>query len=313
MNKMELMSALQISPYESKMFMPNEIFNDLSSCEDLGGRSSHVAFAYSYYYLVSWLYRFAKYIEYEKYDASTIKQILGYSRNNKTLNYIIKKGGVLDTLGYTRSVTDPPMYYKYEESMDIDFTLLSDIRALGQDIKSVDVNLRNTKIKMPVKGLFREEWAEKENYYNGTFNEVENTHMIPIEVFIKCMSNPDLGCESFYLYAFLSYKYDKFSSGINLSLEQITSQTGIKKSVRDKYINSLKEYNMIRCYPTNFVVGMPIEHRKSSQYLINSHTQFTDQKIKVFRRKIQHWEDVKQDYINNETINAHEIDKMLPF
>jgi hypothetical protein len=86
----------------NKIFMPNEIFKQLIECEWIhpDARSPHIAFAYTYYYLICVLYRYCLYeLEGGGYlTRKQIKVILGYSKDNKTLDYLIKEHGVLDKL-----------------------------------------------------------------------------------------------------------------------------------------------------------------------------------------------------------------------
>ena len=80
----EIEQLLQFNDYESKIFMPNEIFGDLQKNID---NASHIAFAYSYIYFVTWLYRYAKYgMVNELIDQKFIKRILGYNENYKKLS-----------------------------------------------------------------------------------------------------------------------------------------------------------------------------------------------------------------------------------
>ncbi|HZH59584.1 MAG TPA: hypothetical protein VEY70_08420 [Metabacillus sp.] len=295
MNKKEIEELLAFTKHERKIFMPNEIFEDLVSCEIKN--SSHIAFAYSFYYLASWLYRYTKYMDYEKYNVKKLKQILGYSKSNKTLDYIIKDGGLLDSIDYTRSSTNPPMLNYFGDGY-VKFTHYSELK---DDFKyiPIETNIRHSKIKEPLKGLHREECAKEEKILNGTFYEIENTHLISIEIFIECMSNKDIGCIGFYLYCFLKYKTDKFPMGVDISLEQITRQTGIKKTSRDKYLDMLKKYNFISCIPTDFIVGMPKEYRRSSRYLVNDISRFKSSKSDVKKRNVKDWKSVEGDYINS--------------
>jgi hypothetical protein len=282
--------------------MPNEIYEEIvEHAKKFNNNSSHIAFAYSFYYLVSWLYRYAKYIDMERFTIGKLKQILGYSEDNKTLNYVIKDGGVLDSIGYTKSDTDLPIYYTYtNEEKCLELTYISELKKTGFFTgieRHIDTNVRNRKIKVPFKGLFRERWAYEDNYLNGTFYEIENTHLITIDVFTESMANKEIGVIGFYLYSFLKFKNDKFPNGVNISLEQISSQTGIKPTVRDKYLEALKRYNFIDCIVKPFVVNMPKQYRKASRYRVNDVSDFSQVELEIEKRKVLNWEQVKTKYI----------------
>lgn len=110
----QLEELLQYHEKESKIFMPNEIFDDLKGAIP---DSPHIAFAYSYTYLAAWLYRYSKHISPTEgfIDNVKMKQILGYNENYKKLDYLIKKNGLLDQLGYTETVKDFPTSWTYDE------------------------------------------------------------------------------------------------------------------------------------------------------------------------------------------------------
>ncbi|MBW7461493.1 hypothetical protein ACFOLF_06260 [Paenibacillus sepulcri] len=53
-----------------RIYMPNGVFNDLVKCEDFKSRkanATHIAFAFSYLYLASYMYRYARFTYYEDY------------------------------------------------------------------------------------------------------------------------------------------------------------------------------------------------------------------------------------------------------
>jgi hypothetical protein len=222
---------------ENKVFMPNEIFNDLKSLHGRG--SSHVAFAYSYYYLVNWLFRYCK---YDKVNADTqfIKEVLGYHKDYKKLNYMIKKNGLLDEMGYTLTSTDYPITWDLKDGLE--FTYLSELDPDSQKILR-DVRGRNFKIKYPVKGLWRSGESSEEGYEDGTFFEIDNTHMIPFEVFIYCMEN-GLGVTGFYLYSYLSYRCQWFEE-FNSSVERLGEEIGYSKSTTERVISKLFSHKLI--------------------------------------------------------------------
>src|SRR5437763_8036906 len=99
------------TPKEKRIFMPNEIFDDFKSGFDSG---VHKAFAYSYYYVVNYLYRYTKYSFGERFTQPEIMEFLGYSASNKKLNYITKKDGLLDQIGYTKTTTDYPVQWNFD-------------------------------------------------------------------------------------------------------------------------------------------------------------------------------------------------------
>lgn len=227
--------------YENKIYIPNEIFTDLRVLHGKG--SSHVAFAYSYYFLISWLYRYAKYGE-KVITVQLIKQMLGYSGNNKDVNYIIKKNGILDQIGYTRSDTDFPIAVEFI-SNDVIFTMISELDLEIQNILMAQRG-KNYKIKIPLKGLWRDTESEVTGEYNGAFYQIDYTHEMTMDIFYKCMSDKRLGVHGFYLYGYLKYRCDKFGK-YQVSLDRLREEVGISKNTVEKYMNNLIKCNLIKC------------------------------------------------------------------
>jgi hypothetical protein len=234
-----MINKLSYNEHEVNVYVPNEIFQDLKDSEM--NRSNHLAFAYSYYYLCCWLYRYCKY-GHANIDVKMVKGMLGYSPNSKDIDFIIKKNGILDQMGYTFSSTDYPIAWDFNNG-DILFTMLSeledDIRKMVREQKG-----KNYKIKIPVKGLWRDKQSEDEGIEDGTFYDISNTHMIPYDVFDKCMNDKELGCTGFYLYGYLKYRcqwHEKYNS----SFEHIGNDTGVSKNTVEKYLFKLEQKGLV--------------------------------------------------------------------
>ncbi|MED1863263.1 hypothetical protein P4V41_07325 [Fictibacillus nanhaiensis] len=276
----EIINKLSYNEKETKIYIPNEIFNDLEGLHVKG--SSHVAFAYSFYYLTSWLYRYCKYGQIE-IDTKMIKELLGYHPDNKVINYIIKKNGVLDELGYTMTTTDYPVAWEYEDGLE--FVLLSD---LDTDAKKMlqSKKGKNYKIKVPIKGIWRSKESEEEGIEDGTFYEVDNTHCVPFEVFIECMENDQLGCIGFYLYCYMKSKYQIFETGYDVSLTELERCTGLSHKTLCRYLDRLKKYRMITCDVQNFVLGLDKGERKSNTYHVNDWELFSDKPMSYVKAQV---------------------------
>ena len=101
---------------ESKIFLPNSIFDELKENIDIDQKkrgSEHIAYAYSYVYLISYLYRYAKYANH-LFTENDLKKILQTVEANKHKTYITKKGGVLDQLKYIKKRKEFPVIYEYD-------------------------------------------------------------------------------------------------------------------------------------------------------------------------------------------------------
>lgn len=242
--------------YENvNIFMPNEIFQDLT-CID---KSTHRAFAYAYYYYTCYLYRYALFNQSDdsKITQKDIKQKLGYNPNEKRIDYIIKKGGVLDTIGYTQTTTDYPLMYVWDEgNEEPQFITIneykSDLKANDSDVL---INDRNYKIKFPVKAFFRTPEDNQNGNLNGTFYQIQNTHRIPYAVFEELMTCKELECAGFYFYAYLKMKCDAFQGNYKRSLYYIGEELGFSKATTNKYLKALEERSLLATDHKTFTKG----------------------------------------------------------
>lgn len=291
MNFDEIKTLIQFNDKESKVFMPNEIFTDLIGAIK---NSPHIGFAYSYIYLVTWLYRYAKHMSNEGFlDNGKIKKILGYNANTKGLDYLTKRNGLLDQLGYTETAKDFPIAWTFEDNL-LEFDMISD----NKEILDIWNLSRKYSIKFPVKGFYRylndeELKVEYESgYEDGTFFDVSNTHCIPFEVFMYCMDNEDIGTIGFYLYSFIKWKNNYFTGAWDVSIENLQSETGIAENTLLRYLDQLKKFNMIEAKINQeyFSLAIPLELRKANSYMSKEFKSFLHnpksyEKIKVMKVK----------------------------
>jgi len=290
MKYQEINSLLQYNDYngsERTLFMPNEIFEDLKGNIK---NTPHIAFAYSYIYLVTWLYRYTKLlVQKDAISNNKIKEILGYQPETRTVNYLIKKNGLLEQLGYLITDNDFPVWWNQSKYEELEFTMYSEEK---ETFTHHNIP-RNYTVKYPVKAFNRIIFQNEDKIeIEGTFYDIENTHNIPFEVFMYCMGNEDVGCTGFYLYAYLKYKNDIYEGGYDVSLEDLSSETGIADRTLDKYLNSLKGFRMIDFVHNQefFAIGMKEEDRKANTYITRGYENFSDElipfhKINVMKKK----------------------------
>lgn len=268
----ELLKLFEYSEKESKLFMPNEIFIDLKNNINKG---PHIAFAYTYIYLCTWLYRYAKHFNVNVFDNKIIKETLGYSARNQSLDYLIKKDGLLDQIEYTASTKEFPMSWKFcNIEKTLEFEMSTDYKDFKEYLPSIS---KRFFLKYPNKAFYRIGVEEGEEYeYAGTFHEIKNTHNMPFEVFLYCMSNEEVGCNGFYLYSFLRHKNDIFTGGYDISLNELSNETGLPRRTLSRYMDALKGYRMIdfRHNQEYFVTNMNKEERKANTYIIRDHDFF---------------------------------------
>jgi hypothetical protein len=194
----------EYSDEDIKIAMPNEIFQDFRNtfCPNFNFR--HKAFAYSFYYLISYLYRNTKYGSITPlknlYSIHLLEMIYG---DRKRVNYITKRLGLLDQLGYTKSENDFPIAVKIENGQLVDFEMFREQSLEFK--KAIDVP-KNFICKKPLKAFHR---TKESTFNDGTFFEYENVHWIDFPIFAKCMSMGTKGFEIFYAYGFL-LAFNKF-------------------------------------------------------------------------------------------------------
>lgn len=290
LNEMDIKQKLSYREKDSMLYMPNELFGDLVTCVDFkGDASSHISFGYCYIYLCTWLYRYCNYFQTEKLVQGVLKEILGYVRSNKTVDYIIKKDGLLEELGYLKTTLDYPMFWDYRFDTNaglLEFIRISDFKSSGETSLWSKFNDRNFKVKFPIKAFYRTSKALEELSLDGTFYDRSNTHMIPVEAFIYSMTNRELGVIALYLYAFLKWKNDRYASGYTISHWQLSDQTGIKASTLDAYLYRLRNHNMIDCEVQPYVFNLPREFWKPNTYRVRDYKLFGLGDEPVEKRKV---------------------------
>jgi hypothetical protein len=242
------------------IYLPNEVFTDLKLHIPNG---SQTAFAYSYLYYITYLYRYCKYISDngDKVTQEAIKEVLGYSPKNKKVDYIIKKGGVLDNLMYSETTTDYPIQYFYDDDDLLTFETISNYKGIIKNL-----NDRNFKIKKPLRAFHRSLKAIEDKELSGTFYEVENTHRIDFRVFLTIIMNGDLGTAGFYLYGYLKHKNDIFKSGYQRSYEKLGFDTGFSEKTVRKYVNLLEFNNLISVERKLFDIKLSQEDYEANIY-----------------------------------------------
>jgi hypothetical protein len=242
-----------------QVHMPNEIFNELQLNID---NSRQVAFAYSYIYYITYLYRYCKFIDKNgnRVTQERIKEYLGYSPKNKKIDYIIKKGGVLDTIQYTTTTNDYPIRYYFEDNI-IFFETISDFKDIFQN-----TNERNFKVKMPLRAFHRCQDSISDGLLTGTFYEVENTHRIEFEAFERMMESPNLGVVAFYIYGYLRHKNDLHREGYQRSFEKIGIELGMSDKTVRKYIDLLEALGFINVIRMDFKFNADEEDYEANIY-----------------------------------------------
>ncbi|MBS4207468.1 hypothetical protein [Bacillus sp. FJAT-50079] len=272
-----------------KVFMPNDLFARLSKEKALTKKnkerkSTHVDVAYTYLYLVSWFYRNAKYGELSDSltDTGAFKEVIGFSPKSKEIDYIIKKNGVLDQMGLTKTLPfkEAPILAGFDEDI-LQFIYADSLKTKTWSNRKV--------FKYPIFCL-----EDDDEHGLGTFfGYIDNTHHVDFRVFMQCITNKNLGTSAFYIYSFLKHKCDVAGGNIEIGLSKISEQTGITEKKRDKALDYLKRHNLIKCIPAPFVVGAE-EGEGANIYICNGVESYIEEEKKYSKRQLIKAKDVKE-------------------
>lgn len=293
-NTRELRKILNYDDKENYLLMPNEVMEMLKDSELKDARGEHIVVAYSYLYLTTWMYRYSKYSDIDLLYTTTkgLKNILGVSPTSVSYNYIIKKNGLLDELGLTRteSFTEAPVQWEFnhDDKEFIDFTLFNELSDDLQKVMSGGQSVKRRQIKYPVLAL--ENRTPSDDFEsNGTFfgGGKERTHRISFEAFMKCVTTEDLGVIGFYLYSFIRSRYGN-GKNVQISIKGIVRESGLAETTVVKYLKLLREYELIGAKVEDYVVGRDLGsgiETESNTYWVYD-TGFNTHRDEVHVRKV---------------------------
>lgn len=271
------------------VFMPNEIFEDLPRAINVnrkGKSSKHIAYAFSYVFLVTYLYRYTKFGTHADYEFTEeeLKKLLTVSPTSKGMEgvtYITKRKGILEQLGYIKKVTNYPLewFYFYDEIQTdgyVEFLYFSDIKEDGLPSSMIS-NLKNRKINYPVKLLDERiiEIDEEELECPGILHDINYTTKTSIDIFIYCMTRKELGVEGFYLYCLIKFKSAFYGGRWNCAQSDFPARTGMKIDVIKTRLKALERYGMLNNSHEDFIIGLD---RPGYERIANSYstTNFSD-------------------------------------
>ncbi len=254
---------LRVQEKEQYVYIPNETFKDLvEAFKDLGKTSVHIATAYSALYLSNYQWRYAKYVTEDGRNITDklYYNILGFGKPD-TYNYITKKGGLLEEIGYIEKVKDKPCMYTYDEDEYLPKDVMERMgdthykkrwlqgkKPLKETLIFLESQMGETisktwTVNKPIK-MYDRYNDEDEADQIGTLDDIDNTHRVDVDVFIFCMTTPELGVEAFYLWSFLKHKCDMFKT-YDCSLDSMVEQTGMTKNRIVDNLKELEKRNMI--------------------------------------------------------------------
>lgn len=229
--------------------VPNDIFKKIS--HSIGNENTDVrqiSFAYSYVLVVSFLYKYTKYIDVDSntyVQNSDIKELLGYSKKTKTIDYIIKKNGLLDLIGLTETTKIIPLssYYEDSEISNIKikkflFNNSIEKNDYYNDYKNIVKN-RNYEIKKPL-------FFFNNNGDIGTLYDYSNTHKITIDELLYFLNSPKLDVTDLTIYSFIKSKCNNLNkNSYCISLSETKKDLLISNDTFYRKIKILKDLSLI--------------------------------------------------------------------
>ncbi|KMP31779.1 hypothetical protein [Bacillus cereus] len=279
-----------VTSEKEPVFMPNEIFDDLPRAINVnrkGKSSKHIAYAFSYVFLVTYLYRYTKFGTHADYEFTEekLKKLLTVSPTSKGMEgvtYITKRKGILEQLGYIKKVTDYPLkwFYFYDETHTdgyVKFLCFSDIKEDGLPSSMIS-NLKNRKINYPVKLLDERiiEIDEEELECPGILHDINYTTETSIDTFIYCMTRKELGVEGFYLYCLIKFKSAFYGGRWNCAQSDFPARTGMKIDVIKTRLKALEQYGMLINSHEDYIIDLdgPGHERIANSYCVKNFSDF---------------------------------------
>lgn len=226
---------------------------------------------YSYIVLVSILYKYSYFVNIDGcyyVQNGDIKEILGYSRTTKTVDKIIKRNGLLDSIGVTLTTNNFPVSFSINKDEDInnipirEYNMIDDLNSYEKSkIKNIVKN-RNYNIKEPV---FLTSQFNNREY--GTMYDYTLTHKITISELIKMFSKCKSSVGEFTVYSFIK---SRVMGGHNaeLSLSIFNDDLRISKQTFYNSIKNLKINRFINVYHVGWQNGDSDELKSNSYSII---------------------------------------------
>lgn len=274
----ELKKEYKFKVNQNDLYFSNKHFKILSDLVSNGSiKRSHLYFSFAYLYLTTYLFRYTKYSEVIP-STKDIKKTLTHSSIDKKVDYLIKRGGVLDSEGLTFHTTNFPLSHEFNESGTLVFTLLSDFNDITANYtsnwkKKMNIN-NNVGCKYNYLSFHDDINDDNEfvvNSKRGTFYNSKFTTNIPFEVFLYCMSNSEVGLRGFYMYSYISFMNNISGKYLNRGIVSLGEALYMSKSSTQKVIYALREYNMV-----NTIVADYIFNKFEKDYKFDSNAYHTN-------------------------------------
>lgn len=276
----DIVDKIKYNEKQDNVYLNNNTFKILESLIDTGSiKKTHVSFTFTYLYLITYLFRYTKYSD-KVLTTGEIKELLGYSKVNKRIDYIIKENGVLDTVGLTKTIHDFPIDHSITNG-SLTITMLSELN----NNDSYSINWRKQRgisisqsCKYPTLGFYNTLKDDIDISYfdnGGSFFNVNYTTLIPFKVLLYCLSNKAIGVDGFYTYCKILSFNKITNSHYHIGIVKLGNDIYFGTSKIQSIMNNLRLYGLISTDVIDaFYFGKYASDNKANGHFANDYNSF---------------------------------------
>jgi len=248
---------------DAKVSIPNDIFSNLMKTESMKN-ANQLAFCFSYLVLNAFLSKYCAYWDYggeEFITKKDMKVILGYNRENKTVNHLIKVNGVLEKNNLLTHEKDIPVYHGIESNSRVtrdgkpkeikDWVLspISDMPKQMQDEFRAHKSKGNPRFEAPIPNFIL-----GVNDVQNTLNDRNLTFTVKYKTFRDLLFKEEMGLVDFCVFYFMrkiAYKRNEKE----ISYSQVVAELEMSRSTFRESIIRLEDKKLIEVIDTGFSSG----------------------------------------------------------
>lgn len=242
---------------DASVQIPNEIFPLLAKGIKNKNEKSNVqqvAFAYAYLAHIALLYKYSFFLDVDNQtyiQNGDIKEWLGYSRTTKTINRVIKKGGILDAMGLTETTKDYPLFFHTTGETLNDISIREYYGVLDDEVNDINptillqvktiVQNRNYETKKP---LFLIDPLGDREY--GTLYDYSKTHSFTAKEALYFFTHNFFNTIDFSIYNYIKSKSKGMpSNSKEIPLRRITVELGLDEKTLYAHLDALKDSGIL--------------------------------------------------------------------
>lgn len=214
-----------------------ELFNELLATGEIKN-NRHKTFAFGYYCLVSYLWKYSKYGEQE-INTQDLKRLMLIIPTEKRFDYLIKKGGVLDSMGLTETTKDFPISTSFNELNQIEVTTLSMVdKDMAKDWLQQYGKRYTCKKPLPQ--------YDRGDKVGLMFSKDDVLSLSVFEITRILLCN-ELGFDGLFVYAYLKYRNKMLGgNGVTMYYSELEKQIGYKQRRIRELISNLVSVDLLQ-------------------------------------------------------------------